>query len=122
MDWQGIEWVVPIFEVIMLALPVYAYITFYRRVKCGVLKKSRALWSYASLVITPILLHILFFFVLVGLEEITHKSVITEGLSRTLPLLVGLGFAIWLIAMFVFGVTLVIIKSQPSSSRNTTTS
>ena len=115
MDWQGIEWAVPVFEVVMLVLPVYAFITFYRRVKRGVLKKLRALWRYASLVITPIILYVLFIFALVGLEELTHIGVITEGLARSFFILVGLGFTIWLVSILVFGVALVFIKSQPSS-------
>ena len=115
MDWRGIEWAVPVFEVVMLVLPVYAFITFYRRVKRGVLKKSRALWRYASLVITPIILNVLFFFALVGFEELTHIGVITEGLARSFLILVGLGLTIWLVSILVFVVALVFIKSQPSS-------
>ena len=106
MDWRGIEWVVPVFEVTMIVLPVCVFIIFYRRVKGGVLKKSRALWCYASLVITPIILYVLFFFALVGLEELTHIGVTTEGLARTNFILVGLGFTIWFVSTLGFGVTL----------------
>ena len=122
MDWQGIEWAVPVFEVVMLALPVYAFITLYRRVKGGVLKKSRAMWRYASIVIAPIILYVLFFFALVGFEALSHINVITEGLARTILILIGLGLAIWLVSIIVFGVTLVFIKSQPSSSIKITSS
>ena len=122
MDWQGIEWAVPVFEVVMLALPVYAFITLYRRVKGGVLKKSRAMWRYASIVIAPIILYVLFFFALVGFEALSHINVITEGLARTILILIGLGLTIWLVSIIVFGVTLVFIKSQPSSSIKITSS
>ena len=122
MDWQGIEWAVPVFEVVMLALPVYAFITLYRRVKGGVLKKSRAMWRYASIVIAPIILYVLFFFALVGIEALSHINIITEGLARTILILIGLGLTIWLVSIIVFGVTLVFIKSQPSSSIKITSS
>jgi hypothetical protein len=122
MDWQGIEWAVPVFEVVMLALPVYAFITLYRRVKGGVLKKSRAMWRYASIVIAPISLYVLFFFALVGFEALSHINVITEGLARTILILIGLGLTIWLVSIIVFGVTLVFMKSQPSSSIKITSS
>ena len=122
MDWQGIEWAVPVFEVVMLALPVYAFITLYRRVKGGVLKKSRAMWRYASIVIAPIILYVLFFFALVGFEALSHINIITEGLARTIIILIGLGLTIWLVSIIVFGVTLVFIKSQPSSSIKITSS
>lgn len=112
MDWRGIEWAVAVFELVMIILPVYAFITLYRRIKRGVLEKSRALWRYACLVIAPIIFYVLFFFVLVGLEELTHIGVITEGLARTFPILVGLGLAIWLVSILVFGVALVFVKNQ----------
>ena len=115
MDWRGIEWVVPVFAIVMIVLPVYAFITFHRRVKRGTLVKSRALWRYASLVITPIILYVLFFFALVGFEELTHISVITEGIARTFLILVGLGLTIWIVSILAFGVALVFVKNQPSS-------
>lgn len=118
MDWRGIEWAVPVFEVVMLVLPVYASIAFLRRIKRGLLKKSRAFWCYASLVITPIILYVLFFFTLVGFEKLTHISVITEGLARSFFILVGLGLSIWLVSILVFGVVLVFIRSQQTSPKN----
>ena len=114
MEWHGIEWAVPAFEAVMLVMTVFAFITYYRRVKRGVLKKARALWQYAFLVFTPILLYVLFFFALVGFEEMTHIGVIAEGMARTSPILVGMGLAVWLVSILVFGVALVFIKRQPS--------
>ena len=118
MDWRGIEWAVPAFEVVMLVLPIYAFIIFFRHIKRGVLKKSRALWCYSSLVITPIVLYVLFFFALVGFEELTHISVITDGLARSFLFLIGVGLTIWLISILLFGVVLVFIRSQPSTPNN----
>ena len=118
MDWRGIEWAVPVFEVVMVVLAVYASITFYRRVKRGVWKKTRALWCYAILVIIPIVLYVLFFFALVGFEEFTHIGVITEGLARSFLILVGLGLTIWIVSILVFGLVLLFAKSQPSSPNN----
>lgn len=120
MDWRGIEWVVPVFEVVMLVLPVYAFITIFRRVKRGVMKKSRAFLRFALIVIAPIILYLLFFFTLVGLEELTSINVNTEGLARSFLILVGIGFSIWLFSIIVFSVALVIKKTQPSSPHNKT--
>ena len=89
MDWRGIELAVPVYEILMLVVPVYAFITFYRRVKCGVLGKSGALWRYVLFVSTPIILIVLLFFTLVGFEELTDIVLITEGLARTILILVG---------------------------------
>ena len=114
----GIELAVPIFEVVMLALPVYGFITFYKRIKRGVLKKSRAFQRYAFLVISPIILYALLFFAMVGFEELTHIDVITEGLARSFLILVGLGLTTWLASILVFAVVLAFIKTPPSSADN----
>jgi chromate transport protein ChrA len=114
MDWRGIELAVPVYEILMLVVLVYAFITFYRRVKCGVLEKSGALWRYVLFVSTPIILIVLLFFTLVGFEELTHIGAITEGLARTILILVGLGLSIWLVSILIFGITLAFIKCHSS--------
>lgn len=119
MDWQGIEWAAPIFEIVMIVLPIYGFITLYRRTKRGALRKSRALLRYGSLVIVPIILYILFFSALVGFEELTRISVVPEGLARTFPLLVGLGVTICIVSTIAFGVALMFIKNQPTAPPDT---
>lgn len=113
MDLRGLEWAVPAFEIVMLVLPVYAFVVFYRRVKYRALKKTSALWLYASVVIAPIILYTLFFFLLAGLEELTHISLISEELSRSLLILVALGVAIWSISILAFGLTLMFLRCEP---------
>ena len=81
----------------------------------GFLGKSRAMLRFASLVVIPIILYSLFFFALVGFEELTHISVVPEGLARTFPILVGFGFTIWIVSTLAFGAALVFIKKQPPS-------
>ena len=116
MDWQGIAWVVPFYEIAMIVLPVYAFITIRRRAKQGVLRKSRAMLSYAALVFAPVLVYSLFFFALIAFEELTAISVVPEELARTFLLLVGFGFAICLVATCIFGAAVLFIKKQHTSS------
>lgn len=118
MDWRGIELAVPVFEVAMLVVPVYAFITNLSRVKRGFLTKSRALRRHASLAITPVILYVLFFIALGGFEELTNVGVITEGLARSFVILVGLGLAVWLFSTIAFSVALVIGKTQPPPPNN----
>ena len=119
MGWRGIEWVVPIYEFAALSLPVYAFVRFFRRVKRGVLSKLSALWRFAVLALSPVLAYCLFFAALVSIEAIPNVSVITEGLARSFLLLVGLGVAYWLVALFLFGIGLLFIRSRPDADRNT---
>ena len=115
MDWRGIEWVVPVYEVFMLVVPVYGFIAFRRRVKQKVLTKARAFLYYTGLVISPVAIYTVLFLGLIGIEEVTKVAIITEGLARSVFILVGFGLVVWLVSMIIFGMTLTFIHSSASS-------
>ena len=115
MDWQGIEWVVPVYEILMLSLPVYGFIVLRRRVKHNALAKVRAFLYYTGLSISPVVIYILFFLGLVGLEEVTGTAILTEGLARSVLISIGFGMVVWLVSLIIFGITLTFISSSASS-------
>ena len=117
MDWQGIEWALPVYEVVMLGMPIYAFITLRRRVKRGMLSKVRAFWYYVGIVAAPIIFYVVFFLGLMGIEEVAHVGLITEGLGRSFLLVTGLGIIIWLVASIIFGIVMTFTKSE-TASRN----
>jgi len=108
MAWHGIEWVLPLYALAMVVLPPYGFIVLRKRVKEGMLTKPRAFLYYAGLVLAPIILYAAFFFLLVGLEEVTRLAIVTEGLARTFLLAVGIGVVLWLVCTVVFGVALLL--------------
>ncbi len=119
MDLHGIEWVLLLYELTMLVLPVYGLVSLRRHVKYGALGKLRAFGYYTGLIISPVIAYVLFFLALVGLEQVSRIAFVTEGLSRSLVIVLALGLAIWLISSIVFGLTLVFIKRstpEPQSS------
>lgn len=117
MGWQGIEWVVPIYEVLMLLVPIYGFIAFRQRVKHNVLTKTRAFLYYTGLVISPVVIYTVFFLSLVGLEEVAKTTIITEELARSVLILIGLGLVVWLVSLIIFGLALAFVGSS-ASSRN----
>ena len=110
MDWQGIEWVLLLYWLSMLVVPIYTFITLLLRVKRGVMEKLRAIRYFACIVIIPVILYGLFFFVLVNLEEIAQINLITEGLARSFLVVIGTGLIIWLVTLIIFGVSLVFLR------------
>jgi hypothetical protein len=58
----------------------------------------------------------LVFLVLVGVEELTKFSVITEGLARTLLLVVGIGLAEVLLLTVVFAITVWFLRVPGDAS------
>ena len=67
MDWQGIEWVVPVYEILMLAVPVYGFIVLRRWVKYRGLAKMRAFLYYTGLVISPVAIYTILLLALIGI-------------------------------------------------------
>jgi hypothetical protein len=117
MDWQGIDWVVPVYEVLMLLMPVYGFVVLRRRVKHEVLSKVRAFLYYTGLVISPVAIFTFVFLGLVGLEEASKTAIITEGLARSVLILIGLGLVVWLVSLIIFGMALALIRSSGSSHK-----
>ncbi len=106
------DWLIPVYELAMLIVPVYAFIVLRRRVKRMTMEKTRAFWLYVGYVIAPVLLFGLFFLTLVGVEEITGYAIIGEGLARGFLILVALGVSIWLLAIAIFGMNLLLARNK----------
>jgi hypothetical protein len=115
-DLQGTEWIIPVYEVLMLVVPVIGFIALRRRVKRQLLTTRRAFMHYAGLVISPVAMYLIFFLGLVGLEEVSKTAIVSEGLARSLPLLSGLGLLVWLQSMIVFGIAVAFCSRLESSA------
>ncbi|MGB5850176.1 MAG: hypothetical protein WBH40_16935 [Ignavibacteriaceae bacterium] len=74
------------------------------------MEKFRAIRYFAGIVIIPVILYGLFFFVLVSLEEVAQIDLVTEGLARSFLSVIGIGLIIWLVSLIIFGVTLKIFR------------
>lgn len=109
------DWIVPVYEVAMLVVAGYFFITLLRRVKHQGLTKTRALWYYLGWVMSPVVLYALFFLGLVGMEEVARRPLISEGLARSFLMLIGLGLLIWLLSSISFGIALLCIRASAAS-------
>lgn len=115
MSWQGVEWAVPVYELAMLVVPIAGFVAYRRRVLLQALKPWAALWRYAALVLAPIVVAVAFYFLLIGIEEFTDFSPMTEEMGRGWPALIVVGVIIWLIAILAFGLGLAFIRRRPTA-------
>jgi hypothetical protein len=113
MGWYGIEWVIPIYGVVVLLTPIIGFIIFQRRIKRRASTKPRAYAGYLAVVIMPPMLYALFFLILVGLEDLFDAALISETLARSVLVLTALGLAIWLVSAIIFGLTVMFIRIPP---------
>ena len=94
----------------MVLVPIYGFIALRRRVKRRVLSKRRAFLYYAGIVIAPVVVYVIFFLGLVGLEEMSDGAIVSEGLARSVVILTGFGLVVWLLSLVVFGIALTFIS------------
>ena len=115
MGWYGIEWIIPIYGVVALLTPILGIIIFRRRIKRGATSKPRAFAYFMALTIAPPVLYALFFLTLVGLQDLTYASLITEGLARSVLPLTVLGIGVWLLSAIIFTLILIFTRTPVPS-------
>ena len=90
---------------LIILIPIGVFARQIQQVRRGTRRKFKGAILLFSYSILPVLTYALVFLVLVGVEELTKFSVITEGLARTLLLVVGIGLAEVLLLTVVFAIT-----------------
>jgi hypothetical protein len=97
---------------LIILIPVGVFARQIRQVRRGTRPRFRAALRFFSYSILPVLTYGLVFFVLVGVEELTGRSVIAEGFARTLLLVVGIGSAEALLLTLIFAVAVWFLRKE----------
>ena len=96
----------------LLLYILYLIVIFYWQLeKFKERKRSRlkANVFHAILIFVPIVLYCATFLGLVGIEEITHKAIVSEGFARSFPMVIVVGSVVSIFSMLIFAVTLMFI-------------
>jgi hypothetical protein len=89
---------------LIILIPIGVFARQIQLVRRGTRRRVNGAIFFFAYSILPVLTYGLAFLVLVGLEELTTVSVITEGFARTLLLVVGIGLAEVLLLTVIFAV------------------
>ena len=101
---------------LIILIPLGVFARQIQEVRRGTRRKFKGAILFFSYSILPVLTYALVFLVLVGVEELTKFSVITEGLARTLLLVVGIGLAEVLLLTVVFAITVWFLRVPGDAS------
>jgi len=101
---------------LIILIPLGVFARQFQQVRQGTRRKFKGAILFCSYAILPALTYALVFLVLVGIEELTKFSVITEGLARTLLLVVGIGLAEVLLLTIVFAITVWFLRVPGDAS------
>lgn len=84
---------------------LYIAVIFYwnvKKVKSGKYTKRKAIGLYAAYTIAPVILYVIAFIVLIGIEELTGTAIIGEGYARSLLIVVVGGCGVAIVATLLF--------------------
>lgn len=108
------ESILQLYGTAMVILPVVAFVSLRKRIRDGGLSKRGALVRYAAMVVAPIAGYAAAFGLALGGEAIFSLSVVSEELARSFVLAVVLGMLVWLLAIAVFSLGLLFVRTSPS--------
>lgn len=96
---------------LIVLIPLGVFARQIQQVRRGTRRKFKGAILFFSYSILPVLIYALVFLVLAGVEELAKLPVITEGIARTLPLVVGIGLAEVLLLTVIFAVALWFLRA-----------
>ena len=89
---------------LIILIPIGVFARQIQQVRRGTRRKLKGAIRFFSYSILPVSIYGVVFFVLVGVEELTSRSVIAEEFARTLLLVIGIGAAEVLLLTVIFAV------------------
>lgn len=89
---------------LIVLIPIGVFARQIQQVRRGARRKFKGAILFFFYSILPVLTYALVILVLVGVEELTRRSMIAEGFARTLLLVVGIGSAEVLLLTAVFAI------------------
>ena len=98
----AMESILQLYQLAMVVLPVYGFVSLRKQIRYGGLSKRRALLHYAAMVFAPMLAYTAVYFLAIGIETMWELNLAPEEISRSFPLAIVLGLAVWLLSVIVF--------------------
>jgi len=95
---------------LIILIPIGVFARQIQQVRRGTRRKFKGAVLFVSYSILPVLIYGLVFLVLVGVEELTGLSLITEGFARTLLPVIGIGSAEVLSLTVIFAVAVCFLR------------
>lgn len=116
------ESILQLYQLAMVVLPVYGFVSLRKQIRYGGLSKRRALSHYAAMVFAPMLAYTAVYFLAIGVETMWELNLAPEEISRSFPLAIVLGLAVWMLSVIVFAAGMYFIRGtaapiQPKQSR-----
>ncbi len=107
----AMESILQLYQFAMVVLPVYGFVSLRKRIRSGELSRSRAALRYSGIVFAPMLAYTALFLLAIGVESVMGATLASEEITRSFPLAIALGLAVWLLSVMVFAVGLYFVRA-----------
>jgi hypothetical protein len=104
------ESILQLYQLAMVVLPVYGFVSLRKRIRYGGLSKKRAALRYAGMLLAPMLAYAAAFLLAIGVETVLDVNLVSEETARSFPLAIVLGLAVWLLSVTVFAVGMYFVR------------
>jgi hypothetical protein len=109
-----IGYLVPVIILVLISIPIGCASWIFIRTRTSQIPMRKALLRGALLSLLPLAIYVGLFFSLIGLEELTGKALVGEGLARSFLIVVGAGLTVWLLSGISLSLVLVVTKLKDS--------
>ena len=101
---------------LIFLVPIGVFVRQIQRVRNGTRDKLKATLLFFAFSFLPVFAYVLAFLALVGIEEVTQRAIIPEGLSRTLPLVAGISVVEVLLLTVIFVIVVSFLRPVRKTS------
>lgn len=109
------ESILQLYQLAMIVLPVYGFVSLRKQVRRSELTKRQAFLRYAGMVFTPMLAYAAVLVLVIGVETVLDVNLVSEEIARSFPLAMVLGSAVWLLSVMVFSVGIYFLRGDTAA-------
>lgn len=110
------EALIPATLILMVMAPIVLFVWLFGAVRAGRISKGKGIGLFALYSGLPTFLFIVLFFLLVGIEEITQISLVSEGLARSFLFISSIGCGLLVLAVIVFSILMMFVKLKTNAT------
>ncbi len=110
------EALIPVTLLFIVLAPIVSFIWLFGAVRAGRVSKGKGIGLFVLYAGLPTFLFIVVFLLLVGIEEITQASLVSEGLARSFLLISTIGCGLLVLAVIAFSILMMFVKLKTNAT------
>lgn len=111
-----VETLIPAILLLMVMVPIVSFVWLFGAVRADRIGKGKGIGLFVFFAGLPTFAFIVIFLLLVGIEEITQISLVSEGLARSFLPVSSVGCGLLVLAAIVFSISMMFVKPKTNAT------